>query len=216
MASLAQRKAWGHLHLFLSGARLARPTSFGLIAPWPRVAQLSLLIMLTHMPVCLLLRQWRERLVRWPVRAERLAGDAKCQGQQRQLKEAAARERWLQELQQLLSQAQLPAAAGGSSARAAKGRRASTLGGHVRTWRRVADWVQTVFGCRWPSSDQFVAYLVARAAEPWWQDRADAMLQNLAVYGSSGWSGTWGTHQFSSGSVEYSRRSWRSVWVLKN
>ena len=108
----------------------------------------------------------KERLVRWPVRAERLAGDAKCQGQQRQLKEAAARERWLQELQQLLSQAHLPAAAGGSSARAAKGRRAFTLEGHVRTWRRVADWVQTVFGCRWPSSDQFVAYLVARAAEP--------------------------------------------------
>ena len=81
-------------------------------------------------------------------------------------KEAAARERWLQELQQLLSRAQLPAAAGGSSVRAAKGRRASTLEGHVRTWRRVADWVQAVFGCHWPSSDQFVAYLVARAAEP--------------------------------------------------
>eukprot|EP00434_Breviolum_minutum_P007958 symbB.v1.2.007019.t1/scaffold427.1/size208084/1 len=41
-----------------------------------------------------------------------------------------------------------------------------TLEGHVCTWRRVADWVQTVFGCHWPSSDQFVAYLVARAAQP--------------------------------------------------
>ena len=59
VASLAQRKAWGHLHLFLSGAKLARPTSFGLIAPWPRVAQVSLQIMLTHMPVGLLLRQRR-------------------------------------------------------------------------------------------------------------------------------------------------------------
>ena len=49
-------------------------------------------------------------------------------------------------------------AACGSSVRAAKGRRASTLEGHVRTWRRVADWVQAVFGCHWPSSDQFVAY----------------------------------------------------------
>ena len=50
--------------------------------------------------------------------------------------------------------------------RVAKGCRASTLEGHVRTWRRVADWAQTVFGCHWPSSDQFVAYLVARAAVP--------------------------------------------------
>ena len=88
----------------------------------------------------------KDRLARWPVRAGRLAGEAKCQGQQRQLKEAAARERWLQELQQLLSRAQLPAAAGGSSVRAAKGRRASTLEGHVRTWRRVADWVQAATG----------------------------------------------------------------------
>ena len=63
----------------------------------------------------------KDRLARWPVRAGRLAGEAKCQGQQRQLKEAAARERWLQELQQLLSRAQLPAAAGGSSVRDGKG-----------------------------------------------------------------------------------------------
>ena len=113
----------------------------------------------------------KESLVRWPVRVGSLAGlagEAGCQGQQRQVKEAAGRERWLQELQQLLIRAQLPAAAceGACSVRVAKGRRASTLEGHVRTWRRVADWVQTVFGCHWPSSDQFVAYLVARAAQP--------------------------------------------------
>ena len=50
----------------------------------------------------------KERLVRWPVRVGSLAGlagEANCQGQQRQLKEAAGRERWLQELQQLLIRA---------------------------------------------------------------------------------------------------------------
>lgn len=36
----------------------------------------------------------------------------------------------------------------------------------MRAWGRVTDWLQTVFGCHCPSSDQFVAYLLARAAEP--------------------------------------------------
>ncbi|CAE7206140.1 unnamed protein product [Symbiodinium natans] len=120
------------------------------------------------------------------------AGFGYCD-EQRQATEARDRARWIGGLSKLIRQASLPAAIGLAGAgaeramqRLGKGRRASTLRKHVRTWSRVHEWVLGAFGVAWPSAAHFVAYLEARAAEPCGRSVPGSCLKSLMFIESAG------------------------------
>ena len=131
------------------------------------------------------------RPARWTAQSVHL--QASVCADQRQRGEALEREKWLQALTELLSEAALPAVCGVGSEegnlalkRLAKGRRATTLRKHVRTWRRVAFWVKATFGVSWPSGEQFAAYLYSRAAEPCGRTVPGSCLKTLMFMESAG------------------------------
>ena len=82
------------------------------------------------------------------------------------------RDRWIKELASLMQEADLPAVAAGGweglrTVRIGKGRRASTLRKHVKTWTRVRSWLISAFGVPWPThAAQFALYPESRAMEP--------------------------------------------------
>ena len=89
--------------------------------------------------------------------------------------EQAERTKWTTILVSFITEAGLPAfmaAQAGtdlvpSLSRVAKGRRASTRKKHVKTWTLARMWLLLTFDRAWPlTAEDFVAYLLARAAEP--------------------------------------------------
>ncbi|CAE7744931.1 unnamed protein product [Symbiodinium sp. CCMP2592] len=130
-------------------------------------------------------KQKRLRQGHWPTRSHG-AASLSAVDQARQAEEDKQRCRWLSQLQRLIATSGLPAAEAGISGRVGKGRRASTLRKHVKTWERVVAWVRSAFGVSWPSADHFAAYLQARASEPCGRSVPGSCLKTLMFMESAG------------------------------
>ena len=130
-------------------------------------------------------KQKRLRQGHWPTRSHG-AASLSAVDQSRQAGEDKQRRRWLAQLQRLIATSGLPAAEAGISGRVGKGRRASTLRKHVKTWERVVAWVRSAFGVSWPSADHFAAYLQARASEPCGRSVPGSCLKTLMFMESAG------------------------------
>ena len=114
---------------------------------------------------------------RWPsCREMRLAAAGENQDMTENI-EKGERERWVRELIYVMKMGRAPVVddilgeegevVDLPTRRFAKGRRASTLRKHVRTWQRATRFWQAAFGVQWPQHPyHMVAYLENRAAEP--------------------------------------------------
>ena len=119
-------------------------------------------------------RKGTAEMVRWPTRLEKRLSAAGDSMTLRQGAEKSERHRWIDELKHLLWEAKLPAMYRDlplnqvdESLRFGKGRRASTLRKHVKTWDKARDWMKKAFGYPWPRyPEEFALYLEARANEP--------------------------------------------------
>ena len=113
-------------------------------------------------------------VTRWPTRREKRISAAGDNAALREGVERSERERWIDELRHLLYEAKLPSMFHDlpidhvdPSLRFGKGRRASTLRKHVKTWMKARDWMMKTFGYPWPKHPEELAlYLEARANEP--------------------------------------------------
>ena len=114
------------------------------------------------------------KITRWPTRFEKRMNAAGDNLNLRNGVERAERERWIDELKHLLYEARLPSMFRDMpidlvdpSLRFGKGRRASTLRKHVKTWRRARDWMVKTFSYPWPRHpEEFALYLEALSNEP--------------------------------------------------
>ena len=119
-----------------------------------------------------IVRKGKAKILKWPTRLGKLLAVAGDNAQLRQSAEESERLRWIEELRKILAEAKLPAVEGDEwhgvpTLRIGKGRRASTLRKHVKTWWRVRDWLMASFNIPWPRVPGHLAlYLEARAAEP--------------------------------------------------
>lgn len=117
-------------------------------------------------------RKGKAKILKWPTRLGKLLAVAGDNAQLRQSAEETERLRWIEELRKILVEAKLPAVEvdewhGVPTQRIGKGRRASTLRKHVKTWWRVREWLMASFDIPWPRVPGHLAlYLEARAAEP--------------------------------------------------
>ena len=119
-------------------------------------------------------RKGTAAMVRWPTRLEKRLSAAGDKLELRQGADKSERHRWINELKHLLWEARLPALYrdlplehADESLRFGKGRRASTLRKHVKTWIKARDWMKKAFGYPWPRyPEEFALYLEARANEP--------------------------------------------------
>ena len=119
-------------------------------------------------------RKGSAALTRWPTRREKRLSAAGDNLALREGVEKSERNRWIDELRHLLWEAKLPAMYRDlpmdqvdPSLRFGKGRRASTLRKHVKTWIKARDWMKKTFGYPWPKyPEEFALYLEARANEP--------------------------------------------------
>ena len=111
-------------------------------------------------------------MARWPTR---LAKKLNSAGEDQNLREKAEKDergRWVKALRSQLLDGRCPVMRDGSlgrhsSRRFGKGRRASTLRKHVKTWEKLSQWMMGVFRHPWPSTpEQFCMYLQCRADEP--------------------------------------------------
>ena len=90
-------------------------------------------------------------MTKWPTGLGKLLAVAGESEQLRHRAEEVERDRWIKELASFMEEAGLPAVAAGGSeglqtVRIGKGRRASTLRKHVKTWTRVRSWLISAFG----------------------------------------------------------------------
>eukprot|EP00435_Cladocopium_sp_Y103_P034782 s391_g9.t1 len=113
------------------------------------------------------------KIARWPTRLQKKMNAAGDDQALRERAEKDERLRWIKELRKQLEDGRCPAVAGdgGGSAelsrRFGKGRRASTLRKHVKTWEKLSSWVKATFRHPWPENAGEVAmYLESRADEP--------------------------------------------------
>ena len=119
-----------------------------------------------------IVRKGKAKMVKWPTRLGKLLAVAGDNAQLRQTAEETERLRWIEELRKIMVEANLPAVEaeewhGVPTLRIGKGRRASTLRKHVKTWLQVREWLMASFSIPWPKVPGHVAlYLEARAAEP--------------------------------------------------
>lgn len=103
----------------------------------------------------------------------------------RELAEKQERTRWLGELKQIIARSGMPAgenklAGDLSDSRFAKGRRASTLRKHVKTWNVAARWFKGTFNVAWPRHPHdVVAYMEARLTEPCSRTSLDSFYATL-------------------------------------
>lgn len=103
----------------------------------------------------------------------------------RELAERQERSRWLGELKQIIARSGMPAgenklAGDLSDSRFAKGRRASTLRKHVKTWNVAARWFKGTFNVAWPRHPHdVVAYMEARLTEPCSRTSLDSFYRTL-------------------------------------
>ena len=109
---------------------------------------------------------------RWPTRLQRKLQEAGDDQRLRDRAEKEERSRWIKELRDLLRDGDCPAVRDESrvremSRRFGKGRRASTLRKHVKTWTKLSQWMIGTFKKPWPRHPaEVVAYLEALSAEP--------------------------------------------------
>ena len=101
-------------------------------------------------------RRGKAKVMKWPTRLGKLLAVAGESEQLRHRAEEVERDRWINELASLMKEADLPAVAAGGweglrTVRIGKGRRASTLRKHVKTWTRVRSWLISAFGVPWPT-----------------------------------------------------------------
>ena len=119
-----------------------------------------------------IVRKGKAKMVKWPTRLGKLLAVAGDNAQLRQTAEETERLRWIEELRKIMVEAKLPAVEaeewhGVPTLRIGKGRRASTLRKHVKTWWQVREWLMASFSIPWPKVPGHLAlYLEARAAEP--------------------------------------------------
>ena len=117
-------------------------------------------------------RRGKARVVKWPTRLGKLIAVVGENENLRQQAEESERNRWIEELKILLREAALPVAEieewdGAEMQRVGKGRRASTLRKHVKTWIHARTWLAATFNTPWPTrASQLAMYLGARAQEP--------------------------------------------------
>ena len=117
-------------------------------------------------------------LGRWPTQRSKLLAEAGDTAHLREEVEEKERARWATKLFELLKEGEFPCIEAiwtqgitpgpkDLVRRFAKGLRASTLRGRVRTARRLSTWFVTVAGKSWPgSSEELGSYLKDRADEP--------------------------------------------------
>lgn len=117
-------------------------------------------------------RRGKAKVVKWPTRLGKLIAVVGENENLRQQAEESERNRWIEELKILLREAALPVAEieewdGAEMQRVGKGRRASTLRKHVKTWIHARTWLAATFNTPWPTrASQLAMYLEARAQEP--------------------------------------------------
>ena len=109
---------------------------------------------------------------RWPTRRQRRNAGAPNDQTKRAIEEGE-RQRWLAVLAKIFKELNFPIALPTDEGRdglrwLGKGKRAKTLRGRARSFKRIASWMQSVQdGEKWPASPQrLVDYMEARAAEP--------------------------------------------------
>ena len=111
-------------------------------------------------------------VVRWPTRLAKRLEVAGSDQALRENAEKGERARWVKELRKILIEGKCPAVSEGTlgrelTRRFGKGRRASTLRKHVKTWNKMSAWMLSVFKHPWPrAAEQFCFYLESRAEEP--------------------------------------------------
>lgn len=111
---------------------------------------------------------------RWPARLQRKLAQAGEGAALRSSVEKTERNRWIQEQKRPLEEASSPATERSQifkgedfTRRFGKGRRASALRKHVRTWGKARDWLVATFRHPWPDHpDEFTMYFECRAGEP--------------------------------------------------
>ena len=117
-------------------------------------------------------RRGKAKVVKWPTRLGKLMAVVGDNENLRQQAEETERIRWIEELKVIFREAGLPAAdveewEGAEMQRVGKGRRASTLRKHVKTWQHARTWLAATFNTPWPTkASQLAMYLEARAQEP--------------------------------------------------
>ena len=119
-------------------------------------------------------RKGKAKVQRWPTRLHRRLNEAGDNQALRESVERNERNRWIKELKSILREAGAPVMARDEifegvdlTRRYGKGRRASTLRKHVKTWERVRKWMKVTFHKAWPTQpEEFAMYLEARANEP--------------------------------------------------
>ena len=139
-----------------------------------------------HMEVNLVVaRVGKAKRVRMPSRLARkqvLAGDDM---QLREKAEKLERMRWIRGVKDIIQDAQMPAANSQrvgelADVRFAKGRRASTLRKHVKTWLVAAHWFKCTYDVDWPrEANQVIHYLETRLAEPCAKTFPDSFFRTL-------------------------------------
>lgn len=139
-------------------------------------------------------RVGKAKVVRWPTRLEKKLYQAGEDQNLRAKAEKDERSRWLLEIKKLLREAQAPAIMRDEvfvgvdmSRRFGKGRRASTLRKHAKTWFKVRSWMRSTFLKPWPeSAEEFALYLECRANEPCGKSIPGSIYRTLLFMESAG------------------------------
>ena len=124
---------------------------------------------------------------RWPTRLDRLKSEAADNVELREKAEKSERDRWIGCLRGILVEAGVPVARSlhdvhglSLTRRFGKGRRASTLRKHVKTWIKFRAWLLATFEVKWPEEPfHFSTYLEARADEPCGKSIPASLLKTL-------------------------------------
>ena len=162
--------------LFLEGSILRAQHRLNAV----REERISAICALVH-------RKGSAAVVRWPTRLDRLKAEAADNVDLREKAERNERDRWIGCLRGILIEASVPVARELLDVRGltltrrfGKGRRASTLRKHVKTWVKFRGWLMATFELRWPHEPcHFSTYLEARADEPCGKSIPASLLKTL-------------------------------------
>ena len=154
-------------------------------------------------------RRGTAKVVRWPTRLQKKLQEIGTDDQRlRDKVEREERARWVRELRQQLIDGDCPAVRDEGlcrdlTRRFGKGRRASTLRKHVKTWDKLSLWMLGTFRHRWPESPAEVCrYLECLADEPCGRTIPNSIYKTLMFMENAG-------------EVEPDKQLWRSP-AIKN
>jgi hypothetical protein len=139
-------------------------------------------------------RVGKAKVIRWPARLEKKLHRAGDDQDLRAGAEGDERARWMLEIRKLLREAEAQAMVRGSmfagvnlSRRFGKGRRASTLRKHAKTWMKVIQWMKSTFFRPWPEdAEEFALFLECRANEPCGKTVPGSVYRTLLFMESAG------------------------------